>query len=89
MTPSQRSKAAVFGIVGPLGLGRAVNDLLGRDLNLSFGARRYRYNQERIRVLRFSKRFGVLAGWRVLFDSRYDNYLSEQSASETGHWMSD
>ena len=80
--------AEVFGIVGPLGLGRALNKFLGNDLHAAFSIGRAKGKNRGIRILRFTKRFGVTDGFRRVLDTRYDGYFEDQINSGGGHWLS-
>lgn len=80
--------AQLFGLLGPLGLGRCVNSLMGNDPDRPFYIGRQTVNNEKVRVLRFGKRFGVTDGFRRVLDPKYDGYHEDQVKSGSEHWLS-
>ena len=80
--------AEVFGIVGPLGLGRVVNQLLNRPQHEPFAVAKLKHRGLEVRILRFTKRFGVSAGLRRVLDTRYEGYFDDQVNSGGAHWLS-
>ena len=88
--PSKVNKqtAEIFAIVGPLGLARALNQLLGRESHAAYSVGRLTSQDIEVRVLRFTKRFGVTAGMRRILDTRYEGYFDDQKNSGATHWLS-
>lgn len=76
-----------FSTVGPLGLARSVNTSLGLPGLDPFQPGRRRVAGVDIRILRFNRRCGVLAGWRPLLKARYEGYLTGDNGGAP-HWTS-
>jgi len=79
--------AELFGLLGPMGFGRCANLLLKRDQETSFSVSQTKIEADTIRVLRFSNRFGVLDGFRKIFDYKYEGYGEDQGATGGSNWF--